>query len=105
MGLFDKLKNVLFEDDEETSEIPVIEKKEVKKEEEEVISEPRFKSTPSVEKSEAEEEIPKRTSSLESSNEKPIFQSFDEEEFDRIAAINLNRLLERDRKAREKKEM
>ena len=49
MGLFDKLKNVLFEDDEETSEIPVIEKKEVKKEEE-VISEPRFKSTPSVEK-------------------------------------------------------
>ena len=105
MGLFDKLKNVLFEDDEETSEIPVIEKKEVKKEEEEDISEPRFKSTPSVEKSEAEEEIPKRTSSLESSSEKPIFQSFDEEEFDRIAAINRNRLLERDRKAREKKEM
>lgn len=104
MGLFDKLKNVLFEDDEETSEIPVIEKKEVKKEEE-VISEPRFKSTPSVEKKEEEEDVPKRTSNLDNSNEKPIFQSFDEEEFDRIAAINRNRLLERDRKAREKKEM
>lgn len=104
MGLFDKLKNVLFEDDEETSEIPVIEKKEVKKEEE-VISEPRFKSTPSVEKKEEEEDVPKRTSDLDNSNEKPIFQSFDEEEFDRIAAINRNRLLERDRKAREKKEM
>lgn len=104
MGLFDKLKNVLFEDDEETSEIPVIEKKEVKKEEE-VISEPRFKSTPSVEKKEEEEDVSKRTSNLDNSNEKPIFQSFDEEEFDRIAAINRNRLLERDRKAREKKEM
>ena len=40
----------------------------------------------------------------EPKKEPSVFQSFDEEEFDRIAAINKNRLLERDRKAREEKE-
>ena len=66
MSFFDKLKNVLFEDDEE------------------IVEEENKKEEPKKEPS--------------------VFQSFDEEEFDRIAAINKNRLLERDRKAREEKE-
>lgn len=89
MSFFDKLKNVLFEDDEETvveEEQP--KKNEVKKEE------VRFNSQSSAPVKEIAE--PKK--------EPSVFQSFDEEEFDRIAAINKNRLLERDRKAREEKE-
>lgn len=89
MSFFDKLKNVLFEDEEEVSE-ETSPKEEVKEDE------VRFSSKP------------KETKALESPKEEAkettVFQSFDEEEFDRIAAINKNRLLERDRKAREEKE-
>ncbi len=89
MSFFDKLKNVLFEDEEEVSE-ETSPKEEVKTEE------VRFSSKPKETKV---EEPPK-----EEAKETTVFQSFDEEEFDRIAAINKNRLLERDRKAREEKE-
>lgn len=89
MSFFDKLKNVLFEDEEEVSE-ETSPKEEVKTEE------VRFSSKPKETKV---EEPPK-----EEVKETTVFQSFDEEEFDRIAAINKNRLLERDRKAREEKE-
>lgn len=89
MSFFDKLKNVLFEDEEEVSE-ETSPKEEVKTEE------VRFSSKPKETKV---EESPK-----EEVKETTVFQSFDEEEFDRIAAINKNRLLERDRKAREEKE-
>ena len=89
MSFFDKLKNVLFEDEEEVSE-------ETSPKEEVKTDEVRFSSKP------------KETKALEPSKEEAkettVFQSFDEEEFDRIAAINKNRLLERDRKAREEKE-
>ena len=89
MSFFDKLKNVLFEDDEE--EVVTEEKKEkVEPKKEEV----RFSSQSSTPAKEV----------LEPKKEPSVFQSFDEEEFDRIAAINKNRLLERDRKAREEKE-
>lgn len=88
MSFFDKLKNVLFEDDEET----IVE--EEKKKEEPKKEEVRFSSQSSSTPEKKEE--PKK--------EPSVFQSFDEEEFDRIAAINKNRLLERDRKAREEKE-
>lgn len=89
MSFFDKLKNVLFEDDDET----VVEEERPKREEvkkEEV----RFNSQSSAPSKET----------IEPKKEPSVFQSFDEEEFDRIAAINKNRLLERDRKAREEKE-
>lgn len=89
MSFFDKLKNVLFEDEEEVSE-------ETSPKEEVKTDEVRFSSKP------------KETKALEPPKEEvketTVFQSFDEEEFDRIAAINKNRLLERDRKAREEKE-
>ncbi len=89
MSFFDKLKNVLFEDEEEVSE-------ETSPKEEVKTDEVRFSSKP------------KETKALEppreEAKETTVFQSFDEEEFDRIAAINKNRLLERDRKAREEKE-
>ena len=88
MSFFDKLKNVLFEDDDET----VVEEERPKREEvkkEEV----RFNSQSSAPSKET----------IEPKKEPSVFQSFDEEEFDRIAAINKNRLLERDRKAREEK--
>ena len=89
MSFFDKLKNVLFEDEEEVSE-------ETSPKEEVKTDEVRFSSKP------------KETKVLEppkdEAKETTVFQSFDEEEFDRIAAINKNRLLERDRKAREEKE-
>lgn len=89
MSFFDKLKNVLFEDEEEVSE-------ETSPKEEVKTDEVRFSSKPKETKS---LEPPK-----EEAKETTVFQSFDEEEFDRIAAINKNRLLERDRKAREEKE-
>lgn len=89
MSFFDKLKNVLFEDDED--EVVAEETKEkVEPKKEEV----RFSSQSSTPAKEV----------LEPKKEPNVFQSFDEEEFDRIAAINKNRLLERDRKAREEKE-
>lgn len=89
MSFFDKLKNVLFEDEEEVSE-ETSPKEDVKEDE------VRFSSKPKETKA---LEPPK-----EEAKETTVFQSFDEEEFDRIAAINKNRLLERDRKAREEKE-
>lgn len=89
MSFFDKLKNVLFEDEEEVSE-------ETSPKEEVKTDEVRFSSKPKETKVEE--------SSKEEAKETTVFQSFDEEEFDRIAAINKNRLLERDRKAREEKE-
>ncbi len=89
MSFFDKLKNVLFEDEEEVSE-------ETSPKEEVKTDEVRFSSKPKEPK---DLEPPK-----EEAKETTVFQSFDEEEFDRIAAINKNRLLERDRKAREEKE-
>ena len=89
MSFFDKLKNVLFEDEEEVSE-------ETSPKEEVKTDEVRFSSKPKETK---DLEPPK-----EEAKETTVFQSFDEEEFDRIAAINKNRLLERDRKAREEKE-
>ena len=89
MSFFDKLKNVLCEDEEEVSE-------ETSPKEEVKTDEVRFSSKPKETKV---EESPK-----EEAKETTVFQSFDEEEFDRIAAINKNRLLERDRKAREEKE-
>lgn len=89
MSFFDKLKNVLFEDEEEVSE-------ETSRKEEVKEDEVRFSSKPKETKA---LEPPK-----EEAKETTVFQSFDEEEFDRIAAINKNRLLERDRKAREEKE-
>ena len=89
MSFFDKLKNVLFEDEEEVSE-------ETSPKEEVKTDEVRFSSKPKETKA---LEPPK-----EEAKETTVFQSFDGEEFDRIAAINKNRLLERDRKAREEKE-
>lgn len=89
MSFFDKLKNVLFEDEEEVSE-------ETSPKEEVKTDEVRFSSKSKETKA---LEPPK-----EEAKETTVFQSFDEEEFDRIAAINKNRLLERDRKAREEKE-
>lgn len=102
MGLFDRLKNVLFEDDEEIidEEKKEIEETKVKVSSEPVI-EPRFKTSKQEEKI---NKIPEEKKVVKEVQEKEIFQTFDEEEFDRIAAINRNRLLERDRKAREAKE-
>src|SRR5574344_2387990 len=101
MKLFDKLKNILFE--EEKVEVPIIknewehEKVEEGKQPEEQFQEvSRFRSKSfenlPIEKVE-EVQAPKE--------EKSPFQQFDEEEFERIAAINKNKLLERDRRARE----
>lgn len=107
MGLFNKIKNVLFTEEEETVEIPVIKKE--KREEphyERVVERPESKEVeieqPRI-KREMPIEEPVRREEPEK-NEKSPFQQFDEEEFDRIAAINKSRLLERDRKAREEKE-
>ncbi len=116
MGIFNKLKNVLFTEEEETTEIPLIQKEEYNEETveeknntEEEIS--RFNSIRMEENLNKFEEEPKaevRHEEVKQTEIKPApkspFQSFDEEEFDRIAAINKNRLLERDRRAREEKE-
>lgn len=116
MGIFNKLKNVLFTEEEETTEIPLIQKEEYKEEimqeqdnTEEEIS--RFNSIRMEENLNKFEETPKVEVKHEEARPAEVkviknspFQSFDEEEFDRIAAINKNRLLERDRRAREEKE-
>ena len=103
MSIFNKLKNVLFED--VTEEIPIY--NEEKKEEtvKEVVKQeeiPRFREV----KEEINEPIREEVKDLKfkNSEDSPVFQQFDEEEFDRIAAINKNRLIERDRKLREEKE-
>ena len=119
MSVFDKIKNVLFTEEEETEEIPVISAPSTFKDEEEKEEQPRFKKVLFQEEAKIEE----RPLKIEREEEKVVeplfkkeeevkevkqtrspFQSFDEEEFDRIAAINKSRLLERDRKAREEKE-
>ena len=113
MGVFDKLKNILFEDVEE-EEIPVI--KETKKVEKEKVEKPKIEEEPVK-----EDVIPKKVEEVsrfkninyeedieEEIKEKKLeetspFQQFDEEEFERIATINKNRLIERDKKLREEK--
>ena len=97
MGFLDKLKNVLFEDEEDIVEEEQEEKEQLPQPSEEV----RFKSNDKTKKEEQQEGIKREVPKPKES----VFQSFDEEEFDRIAAINKNRLLERDRKAREEKEI
>ena len=108
MGLFNKLKNVLFTEEEETTEIPLIQKndyyktEEEEKHEEETSRFNNFKIEENLNKFEEGKEEKKIVE--EKKETKSPFQSFDEEEFDRIAAINKNRLIERDRRAREEKE-
>ncbi|MDD5836346.1 MAG: hypothetical protein PUD34_03980 [bacterium] len=97
MGFLDKLKNVLFEDEEDIVEEEQEEKEQLPQPSEDV----RFKSNDKTKKEEQQEGIKREVPKPKES----VFQSFDEEEFDRIAAINKNRLLERDRKAREEKEL
>ena len=102
MKLFDKIKNILFEEDE--VDIPVIKKEEVKEEVKEVrpaqeeVNVSRFKNM-TYEREAVE--TPKEAPVVK---EKSPFQQFDEEEFERIAALNKSRLMERDRRAREEKE-
>lgn len=120
MSVFSKIKNVLFTEEEVTEEIPMITKEEVRSvskpviEEEETQEIPRFKNIKydRVEEENKEEfkEIPNIREEIREEKvevrkeEKSPFQTFDEEEFDRIAAVNKHRLIERDRKAREEKE-
>ena len=112
MSVFGKIKNVLFTEEEETEEIPVIK--------EEVHHEVKEVARPSVEEEitrfknfnyEEQVKVPQEEVHHEvkevvkpSIEERSPFQQFDEEEFDRIAAINKSRLIERDRKLREAKE-
>lgn len=103
MGIFNKIKNVLFTEEEETTEIPLIQKEEDKQED----NIRRFNDLNFDEKKEEKSEIKQETKEVveeEKKEERSPFQSFDEEEFDRIAAINKNKLLERDRRLREEKE-
>ena len=104
MSIFNKIKNVLFTEEEETEEIPTIEGNNV----ENKVSEEEYDEY-------IDDMVPElfetKEVSMESNNEettikeeKSPFQSFDEEEFDRIAALNKKRLLEQDKKAREEKE-
>ena len=110
MGLFNKIKNVLFTEEEETTEIPLIQKEEIEEEPEHRKAEEEISRFNNIRIEENlnkfEEEKPKVEEVKEEIRpvQKSPFQSFDEEEFDRIAAINKNRLLERDRRAREEKE-
>ena len=102
MKLFDKIKTILFE--EEDVDVPVIKKEEPKEEikefkpEEQNVNSSRFKNV-NYEREPLEQ--PKETPVVK---EKSPFQQFDEEEFERIAALNKSRLIERDRRAREEKE-
>ena len=89
-----KIKNILFEE-EEDNDIPTIEETSVVRPK---VSQVKTKQVEDVRTKQEEVEPPKK----EEEKQSP-FQTFDEEEFDRIAAINRNRLLERDRKAREAK--
>ncbi len=116
MSIFSKLKNVLFTEEEETTEIPLIQKEEYKEEiqdnketaEEEISRFNNIRMEENINKFEepTKVEVKREVEKREEPKvvEKSPFQSFDEEEFDRIAAINKNRLLERDRRAREEKE-
>ena len=114
MGMMGKLKNILFTEEEETEEIPVISENPapVMHEENNTLEDEiaRFKNFNYEEKVNPapapvrEERTVVREEIPVTREEKSPFQSFDEEEFDRIAAINKNRLIERDRKLREEKE-
>ena len=105
MSMIGKIKNILFTEEEETEEIPVIKEnptpviQEEKPSLEDEIA--RFKNFNYEEKVNPEP-IPEEKPVVK--EEKSPFQTFDEEEFERIAAINKNRLIERDRKLREEKE-
>ncbi len=117
MGIFNKIKNVLFTEEEETTEIPLIQKEEVVPVKEE-IREEKEEETSRFNNFKLDEDLTSHNEVKEPvveekkeevrvhphHQERSPFQSFDEEEFDRIAAINKNRLLERDRRAREEKE-
>ena len=101
MKIFDKIKNILFEDEEE---IPVINKevpvKHVEEEKQEDAVPTRFKKV-----NYEESQVPVKEADMHPKvEEKSPFQQFDEDEFERLAAANKNRLLERDRQAREVKE-
>ncbi len=131
MGIFGKIKNALFTEEEETVEIPVIEQ-EVKEEHVEkpivenqnnqvsrfsnfdyqdnetnnnTVNNNSINNINGINKIREEEIVvaKEEKKEIEDTNNSP-FQTFDEEEFDRIAAINKNRLIERDRRAREEKE-
>ena len=109
MRVFSKIKNVLFTEEDETEEIPVLtsyDKKEVKEEVKEVET-PRFRNINyddfKIDNDDLKEEI-KKEEVKPKVEEKSPFQTFDEEEFERIAAINKSKLIERDRRAREEKE-
>ena len=113
MSIFGKIKNVLFTE-EETEEIPVIKPSTPVYEPKSVEEEPnRFKNVsyeeevkPVIPIEKIKEPVVERVEERveEKKEEKSPFQSFDEEEFERLAAINKSRLLERDRKAREEKQ-
>lgn len=107
MGMIGKLKNILFTEEEETEEIPVIKETpapEVQEEKPTLEDEiARFKNFNYEEKVNPEPiEVPEIKEEVK--EEKSPFQTFDEEEFERIASINKSRLMERDRKLREEKE-
>lgn len=111
MSVMGKLKNILFTEEEETEEIPVIKENpsptvhETKSSVEEEIT--RFKNfNYEEEKKKVEEknETPVIKEEAPKKEEKSPFQVFDEEEFDRLAALNKTRLIERDRRLREEKE-
>jgi len=112
MGMMGKLKNILFTEEEETEEIPVIKEnptpvihEEHNSLEDEIARFKNFNFEEKVNNVPIQEEKPIiREEMPEKREEKSPFQTFDEEEFERIAAINKNRLIERDRKLREEKE-
>ena len=112
MGMIGKIKNILFTEEEETEEIPVIREnptpvvhEEKKSIEDEIMRFKNFNYEEELKKEQPKQEMPIVKEEVPIKNEeKSPFQSFDEEEFDRIAAINKNRLIERDRRLREEKE-
>lgn len=105
MGMIGKLKNILFTEEEETEEIPVIKEspapvvhEESNSLEDEIA---RFKNFNYEEKVEPTPIVVEQPIVKE---EKSPFQSFDEEEFERVAAMNKTRLIEKDRKLREERD-
>lgn len=110
MGMMGKIKNILFTEEDETEEIPVINDiPEPVQEEKPTLEDEiaRFKNFNYEEKFTPEpvqEEKPVFYEEPTKKEEKSPFQSFDEEEFERLAAYNKHKLLERDRKLREEKE-
>jgi len=106
MSVFSKIKNVLFTEEDETEEIPVLSSHD-KKEEVKEVETPRFRNinyddfkidSNDIKEEKVREEVKPKP------EERSPFQTFDEEEFERLAAINKSKLIERDRRAREEKE-